>query len=80
MRDKEKLVAAFNEWMRRYIEEPERFRREIQSVREFLAEEQGGKQPSYGQRCAVYLLKLMDEAGVDENTPSPPCGPSTVAP
>ena len=70
--DKERLVAAFNEWMRRYIEEPARFRHEIETVREFLAEEQGGKEPSYGQRSAAYLLKLMEEVGAGGDNKPPP--------
>lgn len=49
-------AQAFNEWMRRYIEEPERFRREWESIEQFKAE---GANPTYGDRCAAYLAELM---------------------
>lgn len=51
-------TEAFNEWMRLYIEEPERFKREWKTVTEFLTEEKAGTSPSYGQRCDVWLAKL----------------------
>jgi hypothetical protein len=54
------MPQAFDEWMRRYIEEPERYAREFQSVSEFVAE--GGKdgaETSYGRECAAYLEQLM---------------------
>lgn len=57
----EKIAAAFNEWMRRYTENPESFEREFQSVGDFLRERAQGKAPSYGQLCAAYLAKLIAE-------------------
>lgn len=54
-------VKVFNEWMRRFIEEPERFSREFQDVTEFLADEATGAEPSYGQACAEYQFRLLDE-------------------
>jgi hypothetical protein len=59
--DKKKLAAAFNEWMRRYTENPEEFTREFQTVQEFLAAKSSGKEPSYGEHCAEYLLTLVGE-------------------
>ena len=59
--DNLQMVKAFNEWMRRYIEEPDRFEREFQSVNEFLADESDGKEPSYGEACSAYMLKLNEE-------------------
>lgn len=53
--------AAFNEWMRRYIEEPERFEREWQTVGEFRESVKAGEVPSYGERSEAMLAKL--EAG-----------------
>ena len=57
----EEMAGAFNEWMRRYIEEPERFGREWRTINEFLQEEARGKKPSYGSSCAHYLQQLVDE-------------------
>ena len=56
--DKTKLIAAFNEWMRRYTDEPERFARDWQIVQEFLATSDG-QTPSYGASCAEYLAELL---------------------
>ena len=55
------MVAAFNEWMRRYIEEPERYEREIQTVRQFLEEDGLYVEASYGRECAAYLIRLSKE-------------------
>jgi hypothetical protein len=54
-------VKTFNEWMRRFIDEPERFSREFQSVQEFLTDEAAGREPSYGESCAAYQFNLLDE-------------------
>jgi hypothetical protein len=50
------LQWAFNEWMRRYIKNPEDFEREFQSVQSFQSS--NGK-PSYGRDCTNYLAKLI---------------------
>jgi hypothetical protein len=52
------LQWAFNEWMRRYIKNPEGFEREFQSVQSFQSSK--GK-PSYGKDCTRYLTKLLVE-------------------
>lgn len=52
---------AFNEWMRRFIEEPETFQRDFQSVQEFVAESAEGV-PSYGADMSAYLAALMEQA------------------
>lgn len=54
-------VAAFNEWMRRYTDQPERFTREWQSVGAYLKEVGEGKEPTYGERCAALFAMLMAE-------------------
>ena len=61
--DQSLMAKCFNEWMRRFIEEPERFAREFQSVTEFQREEAEGKEPSYGESCAGYLTQLAGELG-----------------
>jgi len=55
-------VWALNEWMRRYIEEPERFEAEIRTVDAFRKAEAEGREPDYGENCHDYLIKLMAEA------------------
>lgn len=57
--DKVALAKAFNEWMRRYAEDPEAFERDWQTVQTFLAERSAGKTPTYGEICAAYLEQLL---------------------
>lgn len=59
--DQEKTAAAFNEWMRRYVETPEQFAREWQTVTKFQAEQSKGKKLSYGVICAEYFARLLNE-------------------
>jgi hypothetical protein len=55
------MTRTSNEWMRRYIEEPEKFSREFQEVTQFLADESAGREPSYGEQCTAYRFKLLEE-------------------
>ncbi|HEV7285198.1 MAG TPA: hypothetical protein VGN75_10100 [Kaistia sp.] len=50
----DQMAAAFNEWMREYTEEPEKFEAEFRTVAEFLATP-SGEAPSYGATCAAML-------------------------
>lgn len=59
---REERVAASNEWMRRYIEEPESFEREWQTVSTYLKEQANNLPLTYGDRCEAYLEFLMAEA------------------
>ena len=59
--ENEKLAKAFNEWMRRFEQEPEKFQSEYQSVKEFLRNQADGREPSYGESCAAYLQQLLAE-------------------
>lgn len=43
------MVQAFNEWRRRFIEDPKAFDREFEH------------RADYGAACAAYLEKLMSE-------------------
>jgi len=54
-------IKVSNEWMRRYIEAPEEFAREFESVTSFLNDTAEGREPSYGEHCAAYSFKLLDE-------------------
>jgi hypothetical protein len=62
MPDKKKLSAAFNEWMRRYTENPSEFAREWQTVSEFLSQRAAGQEPSYGEICVAYVEGLLAAA------------------
>lgn len=55
------LARAFNEWMRRYIDEPDRFSREFETVIAFCRQIGRRREPSYGRECAEYLLQLIEE-------------------
>lgn len=55
------MVKCFNEWMRRFIQEPERFEAEFKTVNRFLADENEGREPSYGETSAAYMEQLMQE-------------------
>lgn len=60
------IAAALNEWMRRFIEEPERFERDFETVRKFEHEQasEPDQEPSYGTVCSAYLLKIHQELNV----------------
>ena len=55
------MAKCFNEWMRRFIEEPDRFAREFEMVNQFLADAQDGREPSYGETSAAYMAQLAKE-------------------
>jgi hypothetical protein len=57
--DKQKVTAAFNEWMRRYTDEPGEFSADFQTASEFLAQRAAGEEPSYGAVCVEYLERLI---------------------
>jgi len=60
----EQIASAFNEWMRRYTDEPERFERDMVTVKAFLAAEAANETPSYGRDCAAYLVNIAQELGL----------------
>lgn len=55
------IVKASNEWMRRYTEAPERFEAEFRTVALFLAQQDDGSPPTYGENVAAYLEQLSSE-------------------
>lgn len=72
------LALAFNEWMRRYIEDPDGFASAWASVKRSLAEQANGEEQSYGANCAAYICDLMAElraAGKCETAEEPPVVP-----
>lgn len=75
------LASALNEWMCRYIEEPERFQAEMRTVALFVAEETAGREPTYGSESTAYLDKIRGDlaTGVD-NLVAAVMAPGTLAP
>ena len=71
-----RMARAFNEWMRRFIEQPERFEREFRSVTEFMRETEAGKEPTYGETCAAYLEEILAELDKGEASVAPPAAPA----
>lgn len=60
------VARLHNEWMRRYIEEPETFQREFEAVLSFITDESNGVEPSHGEECVAYL-KLLASQEVEPN-------------
>lgn len=58
------MAKCFNEWMRRYIEDPDRFKREFQTVHDFLQEEAEGREPTYGEVSAAYMNRIARDCPV----------------
>ena len=54
------LAWAFNEWMRRYIEDPTKFEVEFETVIKFLGE-MPKEEKAYGKECYAYLARLIEE-------------------
>ena len=61
----DQMAAAFNEWMRRFIEDPAAFEAEFQMVSAFLAQKAAGREPSYGAQCAALLQSLAPPAVIE---------------
>lgn len=59
---KKQMIAAFNEWMRRYTENPEAFEREFETVGKFLTALNDGREPDYGEICAALIEELAPAA------------------
>lgn len=54
-------ARAFNEWLRRYTEDPTGFEAEFQTVGRFREEHARGEEPSYGETCVAYFEALIAE-------------------
>jgi hypothetical protein len=52
---KEELVAAFNEWNRRYAEDPESFMKIIDDEGKPLQD------INYGECCATFFTQIVDD-------------------
>lgn len=69
------LAPLFNEWMRRFTEEPEAYQAQFKTVQLFLAEQQAGHAPSYGESSVAYLDRLRAELVL----PAPASAPAPLA-
>lgn len=65
-------AEAFDEWMRRYIENPEGYEREFQTVSRFLEEQAPGRTTDYGNACDAYLALLEAGKEVEDLHANPP--------
>lgn len=54
-----KTAEAFNEWQRRYMEDPAGFESSWESIKRTITERSLGKEPTYGEECAAYLEELL---------------------
>jgi len=59
--DKERIIKVLNEWERRYVENPTKFESDFRTVIQYLDEIGKGLEPSYGEDCFAYMLKLDKE-------------------
>ena len=49
----------FNKWMDDYIENPEKFARDWQTVGKHVEERMEGVEPTYGDLCLAYLEQVV---------------------
>lgn len=59
----EGTAAAFNQWMQNFIDNPKRYKREWESIQEFLSTGEDVT-PDYGQSCVALLERLLVDQGV----------------
>ena len=64
----EGTAAAFNQWMRNYINDPDGYKQAWTSIQEFL-NTPGGDEPNYGQSCAALLERLLVAQETSEDGP-----------
>ena len=71
-------AEAFDEWMRRFIDNPAGYEREFETVQRFLEQEAGGKPTTYGAACAAYLTLLERGEGNRGSSGQPGPAPAEV--
>ena len=57
----ERMAAVFNEWMRRFTDEPDRFKGEWETVKEYLDQLAIKEIPSYGLVCTHYFRSIAHD-------------------
>lgn len=58
------LATCLNEWMRRYIQDPQRFEAECTAVLAFIKDQHDGVEPDYGTSGAAYLQQIAADLGL----------------
>ncbi len=70
----EGTADAFNQWMQDYINNPEKFMRDWQTITEFRDTDDGAE-PNYGKQCVALLERYI---GISETSRDP--APTTPPP
>lgn len=65
--NRELMASCFNEWMRRFTENPRGFQQEFETVGAFLRERAEGREPSYGEISTAYMAELATTIGKGRN-------------
>lgn len=60
--DNGKVATAFNLWMDEFTNDPEAFESTTATALKHLRERSEGREPSYGEKCAVLLDTYMAKA------------------
>lgn len=58
---KDDFIWAYNEWWRRYRDEPEKFAREFQAIAELNDAAREGREPTLGDEGWAYVKQLLSE-------------------
>ena len=68
----EGTAAAFNQWKQNFIDHPEEYKREWESIRAFISTADGVV-PDYGQSCVGLLERFLEKKDVAAaiNNPQP---------
>ena len=57
------LAKVFNEWQRRYRDDPKGFEDSWSSMKRFIADEEAGAEPSLGVGNAEYAMSIAQDLG-----------------
>lgn len=63
------LAIALNEWLRRTIEEPEKFEAMSETITKFITAENKGVAPDYGTRSARYVAQILWDLTAPKHAP-----------
>ncbi len=62
--DKKQSAAAFNLWMDEFVNNPDAFESTTGSALTHLREQLDGREPTYGESCAVTYAAYLDRVTV----------------
>ncbi len=54
--EKQQMIKGFNGWMDEFIKNPSGFKKTQETIDLHLKERNGGKAPTYGERCEAALV------------------------